>query len=385
MPTKFDHGLRQTILVSILYPLGPAALILMPLIVGGVIDDYGFTEQQAGTIASIETFGMVCGILLSAFWVRKYSWTRSLMFGLLAYAALNIISASFSSFIILISIRALIGLIAGSIFAIACAAMGDNREPDRAFGIGQGIQGVMMAAIFASAPMFMEGRDVGIVFYVLAGLAVSMIIILPRFPDTGIEHKVASEDIEKSYVHLIWLGLAGGICYYISIFGFWAFVERIGLNAGMEADEINYALSVSLIAAIIGGFVAAIVSNKLGRTLPLVVTLIGQLIALFMLIGEFSVTMYVIATCLYQFLYIVATCYLLGVIAVLDHSGKYVVMMNGFLGIGASIGPSLAAALITDDGYQGINYMAMTGIVACISIFLFIIYRTRHLADATKA
>jgi len=36
------------------YPIGPAAIILMPMLVGGLIDDLGFSEQQAGYIASLE-------------------------------------------------------------------------------------------------------------------------------------------------------------------------------------------------------------------------------------------------------------------------------------------------------------------------------------------
>ena len=381
MKTKFNHGLAQTILISIVYPLGPAALILMPLIVGGVIDDYGYSEKQAGFIASLETFGMVGGMLVSALWVRKYSWTRCLLIGLLVYAGLNIISASFSVYPVLASMRIAVGFTAGSIFAIVCAAMGDNREPDRAFGIGQGVQGIMMASIFASAPLFLEGRNVGAVFYVLAGLALAMLLCLPKFPCSGIEHDESGTKTDKSHKLLIWAGLLGGTLYYISIFGFWGFVERIGVNAGLDADTINYALSLSLVAAIVGGFVAAIAANRFGRTLPLVVVLLGQLFALFVLLGDFSESIYFIATSMYQFLYIVATCYLLGVIASMDTNGKYVVMMNAFLGIGASIGPALAAFMITDKGYSGINIMSMVGIVLCIGIFLFIISRTRNLVQ----
>ena len=381
MKTKFNHGLGQTILLSIVYPLGPAALILMPLIVGGVIDDYGYSEKQAGFIASLETFGMVCGMLLSVFWVRKFSWTKSLLLGLLVYAGLNIISASFSVYPVLASMRVAVGFTAGSIFAIVCAAMGDNREPDRAFGIGQGVQGIMMASIFASAPLFLEGRNVGAVFYVLAGLALAMLVCLPKFPCAGIEHSESCATTDKTYKRLIWAGLVGGTLYYISIFGFWGFVERIGVNAGLDADTINYALSVSLVAAIVGGFIAALAGNRFGRTLPLIVVLIGQLFALAVLLGDFSENIFFIATSLYQFLYIIATCYLLGVIASMDTNGKYVVMMNAFLGIGASIGPALASFMITDTGYSGINMMSMVGIVLCIGIFLFIISATRQLAE----
>ena len=62
----FDHKLSTVFLVSMVYPLGPAALILMPMLVGGVIDDFGFTEQQAGYMASLEGLGLVLASLAAA-------------------------------------------------------------------------------------------------------------------------------------------------------------------------------------------------------------------------------------------------------------------------------------------------------------------------------
>ena len=43
---EIDHSLRQTTLISAIYPVGPAAIILMPLIVGGLVDSCGFSEHR---------------------------------------------------------------------------------------------------------------------------------------------------------------------------------------------------------------------------------------------------------------------------------------------------------------------------------------------------
>ncbi|MGB5104189.1 MAG: hypothetical protein WBO04_12865, partial [Steroidobacteraceae bacterium] len=90
--------MSTTFLVSTVYPLGPAAIILMPMLVGGVIDDFGFSEQQAGYIASLEGMGLVIASLLAALWIRKVSWTIVLATGLIATALLNILSANLTEF-----------------------------------------------------------------------------------------------------------------------------------------------------------------------------------------------------------------------------------------------------------------------------------------------
>ena len=78
---QFDHSLSTTLLISIIYPLGPAAIILMPMIIGGVIDTFGFSEQQAGAIASLEGMGLVIASAAAVFWIRKTSWTKILLLG----------------------------------------------------------------------------------------------------------------------------------------------------------------------------------------------------------------------------------------------------------------------------------------------------------------
>ncbi len=82
------------LLSCLLYPVGPAAIILMPMIVGGLIDSYGFSEQQAGNIAALEGLGLVFASMLAAAWIRRVSWVKALLVAFSRYAALNILSAN---------------------------------------------------------------------------------------------------------------------------------------------------------------------------------------------------------------------------------------------------------------------------------------------------
>ena len=158
---QFDDGWRTTLLASLLYPIGPAAIVLMPMIVGGLIDTYGFSEQEAANIAALEGMGLVVSSVLAALWIRKVSWVGALVVAFLAYAALNAVSANLAGYTPLLVVRFLTGLAGGSLFAVSVAALGDNREPDRAFGLAQAVQGVLMLGAFSAAPGAAQGLGRG--------------------------------------------------------------------------------------------------------------------------------------------------------------------------------------------------------------------------------
>ncbi|MFQ5609152.1 MAG: hypothetical protein ACE5F8_02665, partial [Woeseiaceae bacterium] len=121
----FDHRLSTTLIICLVYPLGPAAMILVPMIVGGLIDTYGYTEEQAANIASVEGLGLVVASVAAAFWIRNVSWVRALFVSFVAYAVLNVISANVSAFFPLLAMRFLAALAGGSVFAVTVAALGD--------------------------------------------------------------------------------------------------------------------------------------------------------------------------------------------------------------------------------------------------------------------
>lgn len=370
-----DHSLRQTTLISAIYPVGPAAIILMPLIVGGLVDSYGFSEQQAGVIATGEGIGLVLGLLTAALWVRSVTWRLALLVGLTTYAALNFGSPLVDGHAGILVLRFLSGFVGGGVFAIVVAALGDNREPDRAFGIAQAVQGLVMGALFAWAPSLMSESGINSLFYLMAILALTTMIFVPQFPRRGVVDAApvpadSAGDPPSSAPILLYLGLFGGFAYYLAVFGFWGFIERMGIRAGLEESTIGYALGISQLAAICGALLAAGAAQRFGRFLPLLIALVGQLWVLWVLVGQFSAWAFYAGACAYQGLYVMATSYQLGVIAHLDSKGKFIVVMTALQGLGAALGPSIAAALIDDGAYSGINVAAALTLTASLGLFL---------------
>lgn len=378
-PPRFDDRLSTTLLFSLLYPIGPAAIVLMPMIVGGLIDSYGYTDQQAANIAALEGMGLVVSSVVATLWIRRASWVRALLLAFLAYGALNALSANLAAYEPLLLVRFLTGLAGGSLFAVSVAALGDNREPDRAFGLAQAVQGVLMLAAFAASPALLEAWGVRSLYYLLGAAALLMLVTLRRVPDRGRVRSGPVADAVQGPRHtgLIWLGLAASVIFFSNVFGFWAFVERIGQAARLPAGTIGLALGVSQVLAIAGALAAAWASDRYGRYWPLVIVLAGQALALFWLLGRFGATGYFVATGAYQALFIVAVSYQMGAIAKLDVRGRYLVMMTAAQGLGAAIGPAVAASLIRGDDYDGVMRMAGLACLVSTLLFLYIIWQSR--------
>jgi len=387
-PIPFDHKISTTAVISTVYPLGPAAIILMPMIVGGVVDDYGFSEQQAGMLASMEGLGLVIASIIAAFWIRKFSWTRALFIGLLLAAALNIVSANLSDFTGLTITRLLAGCMGGTVLAVAVVALGDNREPDRAFGIAQLVQGVMMFVAFAAAPGLLAAYSVSGLFYMLAAASLLMMLSLFWFPDRGVKRtEIAGKSTQgNSHTLLVCLGLFSSFLFFINIFGFWVFIERIGHAAQLPLTTIGLALGASQIAAIGGALAAALASDRYGRSLPLLIVLVGQSLVLWALAGKFGAVTFFVGAGVFQALFMVAVSYQMGAIAKIDVKGRYLVMMTAAQGLGAAVGPAIAAAVIRGgNDYRGINLMAAFFCFFSILIFFYIIRRSHQvMAAATE-
>lgn len=366
------------------YPLGPAAIILMPMLVGGVIDDFGFTEQQAGYIASLEGMGLVMASLAAALWIRKVSWTIMLAYAFIALALLNVLSAHLNEFIPLSTVRFFAGFAAGTIFAITVAALGDNRQPDRAFGIAQVMQGAMMFFAFAGAPYILARWSVSGLYYLLAAASVLMMLTLRRYPSAGAQKNAAERVGGATPVHrgLLWIGLLASFLFFCNIFGFWTYIERVGQAAGLSLETIGLALGLSQFAAILGAGAAVIASDRYGRAAPLVLALIGQILVLWLLLGQFASITFYLGAGLFQALFMLANSYQLGVIAKMDNRGNFLVLTTAFQGLGAAIGPGIAALLIDQGDYSRVNLMAAAFCLVSIVLFLYIIYRTRHVGLA---
>jgi hypothetical protein len=261
---------------------------------------------------------------------------------------------------------------------------GDNKHPDRAFGIAQVVQGAMMFIAFSAAAYILPRWTVSGVYYMLAAVSLLMLFTLPRYPSQGVQRITGSKGDSNtpSYTGLIWIGLVASFLFFANVFGFWTYIERVGQAGGLSIETIGLALGMSQFAAIVGAAAAALASDRFGRAAPLALALAGQMLVLWLLVGQFTPFTFYLGAGLFQALFVLAISYQLGVIAKIDLKGNFLVLVTGFQGLGAAVGPGIAASLITDGDYSRINELAAVACLTSILMFFFIIHRTRNIERA---
>ena len=133
---SFDLPYAITLVTVFYTGLASAGLlVLKPLIVGALIDDYHFSPSQSGFVAGIEMAGIGVSALIVATvggtWNRRLVILIGATLGILG-SVVPVLSAAYTP--ILVS-RLVAGVGCGLIASIILAVIGTTRDPDRTFGL----------------------------------------------------------------------------------------------------------------------------------------------------------------------------------------------------------------------------------------------------------
>ena len=69
-----DKEIYQPVVVGILlYMVAPLGMTMLPLLVGAATTQLGFSDSQAGYLASIDLLGIVLAAVTAPFWIHRIS------------------------------------------------------------------------------------------------------------------------------------------------------------------------------------------------------------------------------------------------------------------------------------------------------------------------
>jgi len=349
-------------LVSIIYlsVIGAAVFIVQPGFVQGLVEFYGFDEQQVGYIASAEIWGIAVTAVALAAGGHNYSWQKVLRISIVLCIAGNFASLAASEATLFGSLRFLVGLGAGGLVSLTFTIMGLTRLPDRNFGYL--IMGVLTygAVGLWAMPMVLDlvGMHGVIIFFAL--FAASGWPCLRYMPDSGEEHLQVEEDAVDLGSGLRVVAILAMFTYFFAQGVIWAYLFLIGLNGGVTEQGVANGLMLSQFLGIAGAFVAAMAGNRFGRIMPLLFGIIGGSAVLFFLFGTFTALVYALTVCVYNFFWNVTHPFLLASMASFDKHGRVVVYAVAAQMLGLAVGPAFAASLLGDGNYSRVIWAGIS-------------------------
>jgi predicted MFS family arabinose efflux permease len=357
----------------------------MPFFVGGLISELGFTQAQANLISSAEIAGMALSSLLGAAWIGRFNWRHVALFALFAVLAGNLFSFYVENFQVLVATRFITGLVGhGTAFALGVAAIGNTSQPDRNFGFTIASQVAMGALTALIVPKTIAIYGIAGMCAPAAILAVVAMAFIPRLATSGHAQTPDSNQSKRTGILILpLLGLLVMIIWQMGVGPFFNNLVPYGISIELDPSDIGTALFLSTGLSIIGPLTASALANKINRNVPVCIALTAQLLIILSFQGDITWIGFTVRAILFQTAWNFTGPFLMGMIANLDESGRYSVLIPASQLGGIALGHAVIASLVQGSNLVLVNYFCAGAIF--LSIFLFVLVSGKINKEKTQA
>lgn len=343
------------LMVAAILPLAatPVAITMQPGMVQGMVDFLGFSQRQAGFVASAEVFGIMAGTIGFAIVGGRVSWRWALFAGLVLTIVANLICVVRDDYASMLALRAIAGLGGGLAAAIGWNVLAQGRDPSRGFGWGTAGIILFAAGGFALLPaIFAFG---GYAAFLLA-FSVALAICLPLALIVRRRAPVEEESDGAQAAETGWslpgaLSLVSILVFSAAFTMAWTYMSLVGQDAGLEGAAIAHVFSLTQFFGVAGALSMAAIGATFGFSRPAVVILGAGAAVIAALTVLNSYAAFFGANAVFQFTWNAGIPIVLGVIAVRSLGGALFRFAVPLQFVGMAAGPSLAALLLRGEDY----------------------------------
>ena len=365
LPDFDDKKVLAAILVC-----GTIAIItflVLPLYVGLLADNFGFSSSQLGILASMDLAGIAVMSLSSPLWIKRLNWRVVVRLSLLWLMAWNFASMLFSDFATLCLVRFMAGLGGGLIAAMVMQSISYVSDPDRVTAIYVILQISLQSLGFVLLPSLIIEFGLAGFFGSLIFLGFLALFLTPYFPVSGLPDRHAgiadgggralSENLKPMLV------LLGMVFFFIAQVSIFSFAERLGVEAGFSPQDIGDRLGVAALVGLGGAILGAIFSTRFGRCLPIVVAALAELAAFALWSPQIDLFTFTVLLSVINFFWNMPLGYHIGVLISEDRHHRFILFVPFVQALGISAGPLLGGFALEMAGYGGLVILASSSLV----------------------
>lgn len=350
--------------------MGNSVIYLIPLLVGAMVADRGFTEAQAGFMASADLAGYAVATVVAALLLSRVRWRRLAVAGVVLLASANLATMAVSRVELFAGVRFISGLGAGILAAIATVALGQTQKPDRSYGLFFAGSLLFATVCLWGMPLELAAFGLNGAYFLIAVLALFTGLVARYLPENRADGAaVMARGTRRSWL-LACMVLASILIFFAEQNALWAYIERIGNSAGFTGEYIGFSLGVATLTGFAGAALVAWGGDRVGRLIPILTFTVLQLGCFVLLFGRMPAIAYLIAVAVLALSWNVINPYQLAILAEVDPSGRALALAATVTGAGLALGPAIGAVAMTRGGYGKILLLA--AILAIISMLLLL-------------
>ena len=367
-------GMTARIFLAFLSTAGIFYVNILPALVDGLISALGFTNQQAGSVASANLYGAALGALLIVFLIRKLNWQMAALLFLIGLLLIDLASIFVTQPQTMIALRFADGFIGGMLVGTGFSVIARTEGPDRTFGVllfvqfGLGGLGVMML------PGLVDQFGTRALFLALIAFSTVTLLMLPFLPHYKVD---ATEAAARKALHgkirivPLVLTLVAIFLFQASNNALYAYIIGLGEYFGQQGAMITTTLGVAAWLGLVGAGLVVVISDRFGYLKTLVVGLLITILGTWAFLQSDVGWIWIGANCLIGITWAYTIAYLLGLVSRFDTAGQ-MAAMGGFASkMGLASGPAIAAMMIGESNYVLITWAAVAGLVLCLLVVLY--------------
>lgn len=356
--------LRKLLPALVVGVMGNTCIYLIPLLVGAMVMERGFSDQQAGLVASADLGGYAVATFCTAMFLINRNWRRLALVGVAIMFAANLATTTANTAGAFAAVRFLSGVGAGILAAIATVSLGQSDKPDRNYGLLFAASLLFGTAGLWGLPLLLGRAGLNSAYVFIAVLAVIVGFLSASLPATGSpQPKVQGAVAPKQAWVMAGLVLLSITLFWVQQNALYAYVERIGNASGLSAQYIGFTLGLANLTGFAGASLVAWMGARFGRFLPLAISTVIQLACLSALSGTVNSSSYLIALGVIALAWNIVNPIQLGILASVDQGGRALALASTAIGVGLAIGPALGAVVL-----QGTHYSSILWLTACLAV-----------------
>jgi len=354
-------GLRQAapngeiarVLLAFLASAGIYYVNIMPALVDGLIQGAGFTNRQAGLVASSNIYGAALGALAAVFFVKRIEWKKVAYLLLASLITIDLMSMLLQHFLPLVVMRFGHGVIGGMLVGVGFSIIARTSHTDRTFGylllVQFGLGGLGMLVLPPLVPLY--GTFVLFLALILFGLATLLMLpFLTAYPVTSVPPRPiqAREGIRKGPLAL---SLLATFLFQAGNMGASAYLIGLAVHAGHSMSFISPTLAAASWLGLAGAGLVIFSSPARGRSFRLAAAILLTAAGTWALHFSAAGAVYLVANCLVGMSWAFGIPCLLGMSSEFDRTGQ-MAALGGFASkMGLASGPLVAALVVGEDQY----------------------------------
>lgn len=361
----------------------------MPVVLGSVAEARGYSESELGFLASAYAGGLFLTTLSGVFWVRRFDWKLLIKAGSFISGLAFLVPLFYESYVVLLVCHLCASLGAGIGYGVTLTLLGDTKNPARNYAISffaQVALGIVATLALSNIESPILALNMG---FILMTLVMLLSIYLAKYiPSKGaktghIQDTKSSTALPRKFA--IPFILVAVLLVFIGDAAIWAFLERIG--AAADSRSLGGSLvSASLIGGLFGSLAGGFLGIRWGYSLPMTLAIAVSILSVLMFAVYGQPWVLILAALINGFGWNFGIAYRMGLVAELDMTGRYTVLVPAMQTLGNTIGPATAGLLIEMGGFNYAYYFASAVWLIALALYL-VSHReyilTRHRSTAT--